>query len=90
MKKNIQPYYTSPVRQLLCLLLLPLTLSGCLFEEPEMTADGELGVDPTEVSVTADITLDMKLTELETAHPSCPHRYQRGCRLPSPFHCRSL
>lgn len=66
MKKNIQQH-TSPLRQLLCLLLLPLTLSGCLFEEPEMTADGELGIDPTEVSVTADITLDMKLTELETA-----------------------
>lgn len=66
MKKNIQLYDASPFRQLLCLLLLPLALSGCLFEQPEMTADGELGVDPTEVSVTADITLDMKLTELET------------------------
>ena len=65
--KKYSRKYISPVRQLLCLLLLPLTLGGCLFEEPELTSDGELGIDPTEVSITADITLDMKLTELETA-----------------------
>lgn len=63
--KNMQQYKSS-FRQVLCLLLLTLTLSGCLFEEPEITADGELGIDPTEVSVTVDITLDMKLTELKT------------------------
>lgn len=66
MKKNI-PFNKSALRQMLCLLLLPLALSGCLFEEPEMTADGELGVDPTELTLTADITLNLKLTELDAA-----------------------
>ena len=41
--------------------LLPLFASGCLMEEPELTADGELGVDPTSVNVEAEITLDLEV-----------------------------
>lgn len=80
--KNIQ-LYASCFRQLFSLLLLSLTLSGCLFEEPEMTAEGELGVDPTELTLTADITLDMKLSELEpsrsvtnTTEEEIPYRHR--------------
>lgn len=50
----------------LCLLLLPITFSSCLYEEPVMTSDGQPGIDPTEVTITADINLNLKLTEVET------------------------
>lgn len=55
MKKNI---YTSIIRTLGCLLLLPAFVSSCLFEEPELTADGEPGVDPTAVNIMTNITLE--------------------------------
>lgn len=67
MKKKKKQRYISFLHQAFCLLLLSPALSGCLFEEPEMTADGEMGIDPTAVNVTAEITLDMKLSEIETA-----------------------
>lgn len=55
MKKNI---YTSIIRTLGCLLLLPAFVSSCLYEEPELTTDGELGVDPTAVNIMTNITLE--------------------------------
>lgn len=55
MKKNI---YTSIIRALGCLLLLPAFVSSCLHEEPELTADGELGVDPTAVNIMTNLTLE--------------------------------
>ncbi len=39
---------------------MPL-LTGCLLEYPEMTEDGELGVDPTSVNVCIDISADLRL-----------------------------
>lgn len=46
------------------LLALPLLMAACtLHEEPELTADGELGVDPTEVNVEVNLTLDLNLPE---------------------------
>lgn len=46
------------------LLALPLLMAACtLHEEPELTADGELGVDPTEVGVEVNLTLDLNLPE---------------------------
>lgn len=48
-------------------MVLPLLLAACnLYEYPETTSDGEKGVDPTEVTVTAELNLSMKLTEAET------------------------
>ena len=44
MKRNT---YTSIIRTLGCLLLLPVFASSCIHEDPELTADGEIGVDPT-------------------------------------------
>lgn len=46
--------------------MLPLTIAGCLYEEPEMTADGESGIDPTELTLTADLNINLKLTEAST------------------------
>ena len=46
------------------LLALPFLMAACtLHEEPELTADGELGVDPTEVNVKVNLTLDLNLPE---------------------------
>lgn len=43
-------------------LLATMTLSSCvLHEEPERTSNGELGVDPTEVSLNVDVTLNLEL-----------------------------
>lgn len=55
MKKNT---YTSIIRTLGCLLLLTVFVSSCLYEEPELTADGELGVDPTAVNIMTNLTLE--------------------------------
>lgn len=50
-------------------LLLPTLLTSCrLYEEPEMTSDGELGTDPTEVTVEADVRLNLRLNEMERTH----------------------
>lgn len=57
---------THSFRKWFCLLLLPFTFSSCLYEEPEMTSDGQPGVDPTEVTITADININLKLTESGT------------------------
>ena len=46
------------------LLALPFLMAACtLHEEPELTADGELGVDPTEIGVEVNLTLDLNLPE---------------------------
>ena len=55
MKKNT---YTSIIRTLGCLLLLSALVSSCLYEEPELTADGELGVEPTAVNIMTNLTLE--------------------------------
>lgn len=55
MKKNT---YTSIIRTLGCLLLLTVFVSSCLYEEPELTADGELGIDPTAVNIMTNLTLE--------------------------------
>lgn len=65
MKKRYTSQFPS-FKQCLCLLLLPLALNSCLYEDPEMTSDGQLGIDPTEVNVTADIKLNIKLSESES------------------------
>lgn len=45
-------------------MLLSLLLSGCLHEEPELTADGELGIDPTSVTINATLNLDLNLENM--------------------------
>lgn len=41
-----------------------LSLGACtLHEEPQLTADGELGVDPTTVTLNAELQLDLNLPE---------------------------
>lgn len=42
-------------------LLLPVLLTGCLYEQPELTEDGELGVDPTAVTLKANLKLNLKM-----------------------------
>ena len=55
MKRNT---YTSIIRTLGCLLLLPVFASSCIHEDPELTADGEIGVDPTAVNIMTNLILE--------------------------------
>ena len=55
MKRNT---YTSIIRTLGCLLLLPVFASRCIHEDPELTADGEIGVDPTAVNIMTNLILE--------------------------------
>lgn len=52
------------MKKRLLIYILPALLWGCqLHEEPELTADGEMGVDPTAVTLTANLTLNINLSE---------------------------
>ncbi|WP_455587270.1 DUF6562 domain-containing protein [Bacteroides sp.] len=44
---------------------LVFLLSGCIHDYPEMTDDGETGIDPTLVQVSAEVTLELELVPLE-------------------------
>lgn len=58
MKKNI---YLPLVKNICHILLLPVLLTACsLYEHPELTEDGEPGIDPTEVNVNIDLSLLLK------------------------------
>lgn len=57
--------YITVIPRLLCLALLPLLTTGCLYEHPELTADGELGIDPTSVMLDAEMTLTFKMPAFE-------------------------
>lgn len=60
-KKNI---YASLLRLGSLFLLAPIAISSCLYEEPELTADGQQGIDPTQVNVLTELTLNTKLGSL--------------------------
>ena len=60
MKKNS---YT-PLFKSICCLLLSLTMTACsLYEHPEMTENGEIGIDPTAVNVNINLSLQLKTDE---------------------------
>ena len=42
-------------------ILLTAATTSCLFEEPDMTSDGEPGIDPTAVVLNTDISLALTL-----------------------------
>lgn len=46
-------------------LVLAIVLAGCVHDYPDMTEDGEEGVDPTLVKVKTEVTLDLELVPLE-------------------------
>lgn len=41
---------------ILCVLFMPFVITACLFEEPKLTENGEIGVDPTEVNVSMTLS----------------------------------
>lgn len=58
MKKNI---YLPLVKGICHFLLIPALVAACsLYEHPELTEDGEPGVDPTEVNVNIDLSLQLQ------------------------------
>lgn len=65
--KRIDSIPAFSLRNVFCGALFCLTLSSCLYEEPELTSDGQRGIDPTEVTLTADLSINLKLPEAATA-----------------------
>ncbi|CAK7028109.1 DUF6562 domain-containing protein [Bacteroides rodentium] len=52
------------MKKILLIWMWTAFLCGCqLHEEPELTADGETGVDPTTVTLTANLALNINLSE---------------------------
>ncbi len=49
-----------------CLLTLPMLLCSCFYEHPELTAEGEKGIDPTSVTLNTNLTLHFKMPALES------------------------
>lgn len=47
------------------LLALPVLLCGCFYEHPELTSDGEWGIDPTYVTLNTNLLLHLKMPALE-------------------------
>lgn len=68
-------------------LLLPVIASSCLFEDPELTADGEEGIDPTEVNVMTELTLDMHLDALELNKDRAGRSKSRAAEQSQYRHC---
>ena len=69
------------------LLFITLLVNGCsLHEEPEMTPEGELGVDPTAVTLNLNLGNESKFGRKSTGdyHPCV------GNQLSASFHRRSL
>lgn len=62
MKKKIHTLIT---RIGILFLVLPMLVSSCLHEEPEWTADGKKGVDPTQVNVMTELKLDLQLSAVD-------------------------
>ena len=68
------------------LLFITLLVNGCsLHEEPEMTPEGELGVDPTAVTLNLNLAMNLSLAERAPEHHPCV-----GNQLSASFHRRSL
>lgn len=60
---KIKKTYTAILHRMLCLALLPLVTTACLYEHPTLTDNGEPGIDPTEVNVNLNLALDLKIGE---------------------------
>ncbi|WP_300701530.1 DUF6562 domain-containing protein [Bacteroides sp.] len=60
---KIKKTHTAILQRMLCLALLPLLATSCLYEQPQLTGNGELGVDPTGVNVNLNLALDLKIDE---------------------------
>lgn len=45
---------------------MAMAAQSCLFQYPEMTDDGEKGIDPTDVALTADISLSMTIPAFDS------------------------
>ena len=53
------------------LLFITLLVNGCsLPEEPEMTPEGELGVDPTAVTLNLNLAMNLSLADADSWFPT--------------------
>lgn len=62
---KIKNTYIARLYQILCLALLPLIITACLYEHPALTEDGELGVDPTTVTLNTSLKLNLNMPAAE-------------------------
>lgn len=50
---------------ILACLLLPTLMTSCLYENPSLTADGEMGIDPTAVTLKTNLALSFALPPVD-------------------------
>ena len=62
-KENL---YKRLVRSVWCFFALSALLCGCLYEHPELTSDGENGIDPTSVTLNANLLLHLNMPALRS------------------------
>ena len=63
------------------LLFITLLVNGCsLHEEPEMTPEGELGVDPTAVTLNLNLAMNLSLAERAPVTITWIDRWRHGKR----------
>lgn len=58
-----------PITYILFSLLLPVVITSCIYEHPSLTDDGEMGIDPTQVIVKANLTLNLKYPSITAGQP---------------------
>lgn len=63
---KIKNTYIATLHRTLCLALLPMVVTACLYEHPTLTEDGELGVDPTAVTLNTSLKLNLNMPAAET------------------------
>ena len=68
-------------RNILYMLAMLPVLGGCLMEYPEMTEDGELGVDPTSVTANVKITVDLRLGEEDADYSDDSNTYRHRIKV---------
>lgn len=62
---KIMNLYKRLVCRVWCLCTLPVLLCGCFYEHPELTPDGDKGIDPTFVTLNTNLLLHFKMPALE-------------------------
>ena len=71
-------------------LLLPALMSRLFVRTPVMTRDGEIGIDPTSVTLNAKLKLNLKMPAAEEGGENLLRRSRRIPSIPPPIHHRRL
>lgn len=77
MEKNKETYRLR-IRQMLAAALLPLLFAGCLYEQVELTDEGEWGIDPTDVTLNANLSFNLPMPAFEEGGETLQRPYTEG------------